>query len=256
MRLDAYMVASSLSPGRDRAKELIAKGAVLVDGKVCRKPSAEVDGKTVTVTEQDAFVSRGAHKLEAAFEAFGLSVAGQSCLDAGASTGGFTQLLLEKGAARVYAVDVGFGQLAGPLREDPRVVNLEKTDIRQLTLEEAPAFFSADVSFISLTQVLPALFRLTSEDAFGICLVKPQFEVGRAKVGKRGVVRSKTAQEEAVEAVCAAARACAFLPAGLTHSPVRGQNGNIEYLLYLKKQGAVKAFSALDCINKAWEDLK
>lgn len=255
MRLDAYLVEAHFASGRDRAKEMIAKGTVLVDGQVCGKPSTEVEGKTVTVTETDDFVGRGAHKLEKAFAVFELSVKGLCCLDAGASTGGFTQFLLKEGAWCVYAVDVGSGQLAAPLKNDPRVVNLEKTDIRRVVLPLAPAFFSADVSFISLTQILPALFSLTSEDATGVCLIKPQFEVGRASIGKRGVVRSKAAHQAAIEAVCAAARACAFLPSGLTYSPLLGQNGNIEYLLQLKKQGAAEDFSVADCINKAWEDL-
>ncbi len=255
MRLDAYMVKEHLARGRDNAAELIDKGAVLVNGLVCRKKSTEVDGQCVTVTEKDSFVGRGAHKLKKALDVFHLSVSGLCCLDAGASTGGFTQLLLDSGAKRVYAVDVGVGQLAKLLRDNSRVVNMEKTDIRKAVLSEQPDFFSADVSFVSLAHILPFLFSLTAPEAFGVCLIKPQFEVGRAGVGKHGVVQNKTAHKQAIEAVCLSARACGFVPAGLTYSPVRGQNGNIEYLLYLKKHGISGTFSVDACIDHAWEDL-
>lgn len=254
MRLDQYLVKNGLATGRDRAKEMILSGRVTVDGRVCKKPSTDIDGGTVDA-EGDGFVGRGAKKLEKAFDVFSLDVSGKICIDSGASTGGFTEYMLLSGAKKVYAVDVGHGQLAEKLRNDGRVVNLEGTDIRELSLGEKCSFFACDVSFISLKQVLGALYDLTDEAAGGVCLIKPQFEAGRAFLNKKGVVKDKKVQRSVVADICAHALKTGFYPAGLTFSPVKGQNGNIEFLLYLKKEKTDFLFDSEKTVNEAWEVL-
>ena len=254
MRLDQYLVKNGLATGRDRAKEMILSGRVTVDGRVCKKPSTDIDGGTVAA-EGDGFVGRGAKKLEKAFDVFSLDVSGKICIDSGASTGGFTEYMILSGAKKVYAVDVGHGQLAEKLRNDGRVVNLEGTDIRELSLGEKCSFFACDVSFISLKQVLGALYNLTDEAAGGVCLIKPQFEAGRAFLNKKGVVKDKKVQRSVVADICAHALKTGFYPAGLTFSPVKGQNGNIEFLLYLKKEKTDFLFDAEKMVNEAWEVL-
>lgn len=254
MRLDQYLVKNGLATGRDRAKEMILSGRVTVDGRVCKKPSTDIDGGTVAA-EGDGFVGRGAKKLEKAFDVFSLDISGKICIDSGASTGGFTEYMILSGAKKVYAVDVGHGQLAEKLRNDGRVVNLEGTDIRELSLGEKCSFFACDVSFISLKQVLGALYDLTDEAAGGVCLIKPQFEAGRAFLNKKGVVKDKKVQRSVVADICAHALKTGFYPAGLTFSPVKGQNGNIEFLLYLKKEKTDFLFDAEKMVNEAWEVL-
>ena len=254
MRLDQYLVKNGLATGRDRAKEMILSGRVTVDGRVCKKPSTDIDGGTVAA-EGDGFVGRGANKLEKAFDVFSLDISGKICIDSGASTGGFTEYMILSGAKKVYAVDVGHGQLAEKLRNDGRVVNLEGTDIRELSLSEKCSFFACDVSFISLKQVLGALYDLTDESAGGVCLIKPQFEAGRAFLNKKGVVKDKKVQRSVVADICAHALKTGFYPAGLTFSPVKGQNGNIEFLLYLKKEKTDFLFDAEKTVNEAWEVL-
>ena len=254
MRLDQYLVKNGLATGRDRAKEMILSGRVTVDGRVCKKPSTDIDGGPVAA-EGDGFVGRGAKKLEKAFDVFSLDVSGKICIDSGASTGGFTEYMILSGAKKVYAVDVGHGQLAEKLRNDGRVVNLEGTDIRELSLSEKCSFFACDVSFISLKQVLGALYDLTDEAAGGVCLIKPQFEAGRAFLNKKGVVKDKKVQRSVVADICAHALKTGFYPAGLTFSPVKGQNGNIEFLLYLKKEKTDFLFDAEKTVNEAWEVL-
>lgn len=254
MRLDQYLVKNGLATGRDRAKEMILSGRVTVDGRVCKKPSTDIDGGIVAA-EGDGFVGRGAKKLEKAFDVFSLDVSGKICIDSGASTGGFTEYMLLSGAKKVYAVDVGHGQLAEKLRNDGRVVNLEGTDIRELSLSEKCSFFACDVSFISLKQVLGALYDLTDEAAGGVCLIKPQFEAGRAFLNKKGVVKDKKVQRSVVADICAHALKTGFYPAGLTFSPVKGQNGNIEFLLYLKKEKTDFTVDSEKTVNEAWEVL-
>ena len=253
MRLDVYLVKNSLATGRDRAKEMILSGKVKVSGIVCLKPSFDTDGKEVEVLAEESYVGRGAYKLKKAAEEFSLEISGKVCLDAGASTGGFTEYMLHCGAKKVYAVDVGHGQLAEKLRCDGRVVNLEGTDIRILTLDEKCSFFACDVSFISLKQVLFPLYKLTDSSAQGVCLIKPQFEVGRAFIGKKGVVKDKNAQKEAVESVMEYAGSAGFYISGLTFSPVTGQNGNIEFLMYLSKDDRKFIPDAKTIVNNAWE---
>jgi len=184
------------------------------------------------------YVSRGGLKLEKAMREFGLELSGLTCMDIGASTGGFTDCMLQNGAVKVYAVDVGYGQLAWGLRTDSRVVNLERTNARYLTRKEIPEaidFFSIDVSFISLALILPALRSLLAADGRAVCLIKPQFEAGREKVGKKGVVRDRAVHQEVVEKIQEFALNNGFSVLGLTFSPVKGPEGNIEYLIYLQR---------------------
>lgn len=254
MRLDQYMVLNNLATGRDRAKEMILSGKVNVNGRECRKPSTDITDETVTA-EGDGFVGRGAKKLERAVEFFKIDVSGKICIDAGASTGGFTEYMLLSGAEKVYAVDVGHGQLAEKLRNDGHVVNLEGTDIRNLSLDEKCSFFACDVSFISLKQVLASLYRLTDRAAEGVCLIKPQFEAGRAFVGKKGVVKDKKVHENVIEGILEFSHSIGFFPAGITYSPVTGQNGNIEFLLFLKKEEVHFGGNIGKIVNEAWEVL-
>ena len=181
---------------------------------------------------------RGGLKLEKAMACFDISLIGKTCMDVGASTGGFTDCMLQNGAERVYSVDLGYGQLAWKLRSDPRVVNLERTNARYLTAEQIPEpidFFSVDVSFISLSRIFPAVVPLLKEGGEGVCLIKPQFEAGREKVGKKGVVRDPAVHEEVILSVCGFASSAGLSVCGLTFSPVKGPEGNIEYLVFLKK---------------------
>ena len=242
-RLDILVTERGLVESREKAKTLIMAGQVYVDGQKADKPgdtfsedaAVEVRGKGLP------YVSRGGLKLEKAMREFGLQLQGRTCMDIGASTGGFTDCMLQNGAQRVYSVDVGYGQLAWSLRTDPRVVNLERTNARYLTREQVPEeidFFSVDVSFISLTLILPAVRPLLAEHGQAVCLIKPQFEAGREKVGKKGVVRDKAVHEEIIEKIRSFALENGFSVLGLTFSPVKGPEGNIEYLIYLERSEA------------------
>lgn len=242
-RLDILVTERGLVESREKAKTLIMAGQVYVDGQKADKPgdtfsedaAVEVRGKGLP------YVSRGGLKLEKAMREFGLQLQGRTCMDIGASTGGFTDCMLQNGAQRVYSVDVGYGQLAWSLRTDPRVVNLERTNARYLTREQVPEeidFFSVDVSFISLTLILPAVRPLLAEHGQAVCLIKPQFEAGREKVRKKGVVRDKAVHEEVIEKIRSFALENGFSVLGLTFSPVKGPEGNIEYLIYLERSEA------------------
>jgi 23S rRNA (cytidine1920-2'-O)/16S rRNA (cytidine1409-2'-O)-methyltransferase len=236
MRLDLALVARGLAPSRARARDLINRGAVRVGGLPASKPAALIAADaSIEVDACDAgYVSRGAAKLMAALGAFGFDPSGRACLDIGASTGGFTEVLLERGAARVYAVDVGTGQLHPRLAADPRVVSLERTDARRLEAGLVPEQVTgivADVSFISLTLALPAALRLAASGCWLAVLVKPQFEAGRDSVGKGGIVRDEAAREAAVMRVRSFIERCGWRIAGVIPSPVAGGDGNIEYLL-------------------------
>lgn len=242
-RLDILVTERGLAESREKAKTFIMAGQVYVDGQKADKPgdtfsedaAVEVRGKGLP------YVSRGGLKLEKAMREFGLQLQGRTCMDIGASTGGFTDCMLQNGAQRVYSVDVGYGQLAWSLRTDPRVVNLERTNARYLTREQVPEeinFFSVDVSFISLTLILPAVRPLLAEHGQAVCLIKPQFEAGREKVGKKGVVRDKAVHEEVIEKIRSFALENGFSVLGLTFSPVKGPEGNIEYLIYLERSEA------------------
>lgn len=240
LRLDQYLCQNGLVASRERAKALIMAGVVFVDEQKVDKPGTPVrEGARVEVRGHDiAYVSRGGLKLEKAMQVFPLTPAGKVCMDIGASTGGFTDCMLQNGAVKVYAVDVGYGQLAWSLRTDERVVNLERTNIRYITEEQVPQpvdFISVDVSFISLTLVLPVAHRLLKDGAQMVCLVKPQFEAGKDKVGKKGVVRDPQIHREVIRKVIDCAAELGFWVRGLDFSPIKGPEGNIEYLLFLQK---------------------
>lgn len=248
-RLDLLMVERALAPSREKAKAYIMSGDVYVDGQKEDKAGTmfadtvkiEVRGNTLP------YVSRGGLKLEKAMQNFGVALKDKVCMDVGASTGGFTDCMLQNGAVRVYAIDVGYGQLDWKLRNDPRVVCMEKTNIRYVLPEhlEGPAAFSSiDVSFISLTKVLLPVRNLLEEDGEIVCLIKPQFEAGREKVGKKGVVRDPAVHLEVIEKVMEYAMGIALQPCHLSFSPIKGPEGNIEYLLHLKKHPEGTAVSS------------
>ncbi|MGN0396137.1 MAG: TlyA family RNA methyltransferase [Coprococcus sp.] len=239
-RLDVLLVNRGLAQSREKAKAVIMSGIVYVDNNKEDKAGSvfdvnaniEVRGNTLK------YVSRGGLKLEKAMDSFGVSLNGKIAMDVGASTGGFTDCMLQNGAVKVYAVDVGHGQLAWKLRNDERVVCMEKTNIRYVTpddIDDRIEFASIDVSFISLTKVLPAVKELLTENGEIVCLIKPQFEAGREKVGKKGVVRDKQVHMEVVEQIVDYAENIGFKPLALSYSPIKGPEGNIEYLLYITK---------------------
>jgi 23S rRNA (cytidine1920-2'-O)/16S rRNA (cytidine1409-2'-O)-methyltransferase len=241
-RLDAELVRRGLARSREQAGELVAAGLVAVAGQRAAKPATQVARDTpITVTEsgEPGYVSRGGHKLAGALAAFvpaGLVVQGRSCLDAGASTGGFTDVLLRAGAAHVVAADVGYGQLAWSLRTDPRVTVMDRVNVRTLDrVSPVPGLVVADLSFISLTLVLPALIACAAPDADFVLLVKPQFEVGKGRVGAGGVVRETTDRSAAVHRVTAAAGQLGLGVEGITASPLPGPAGNVEYFVWLRR---------------------
>lgn len=239
-RLDVLLVQLGLANSRELAKAYIMAGNVYVDGqkedkagtKVAVNANIEVKGS------QMKYVSRGGYKLEKAINEFGVQLEGKICLDIGASTGGFTDCMLQNGASKVYAIDVGYGQFAWKLRNDERVVCLEKTNVRYVTHEQVPDegdFASIDVSFISLTKVLPAVLGVLGEKGQLVCLIKPQFEAGREKVGKKGVVRDSNVHREVIEMIINYVRTQNLGILALDFSPIKGPEGNIEYLIYLDK---------------------
>ena len=243
LRLDQYLCQNGLVQSRERAKALIMAGIVYINGQKADKAGDPVPpGAVVEVRGHDiGYVSRGGLKLEKAMQVFPLSPRGLVCMDIGASTGGFTDCMLQNGAVKVYAVDVGYGQLAWKLRTDERVVNMERTNFRNVTpemLAEPVQFFSVDVSFISLKHILPVAGTITEAGAEGVCLVKPQFEAGREKVGKKGVVRDPATHLEVLLTAMDYAVQNGFSVCGLDHSPIKGPEGNIEFLMYLKKAEA------------------
>lgn len=251
-RLDAELVRRELARSREQAADLIEKRSVLVNGIPATKPATQVDAETsiVIAGDRDDFVSRGGHKLAGALDAFtDIQVTGKRCLDAGASTGGFTDVLLRRGAAHVVAVDVGYGQLAWELRQDARVGILDRTNIRHLTGEmvgEAIDLVVADLSFISLTLVLPALAAVSKAEADFVIMVKPQFEVGREKLGAGGVVRDPALRKSAVIDVAESAYDVGLGTLGIAASPLPGPAGNVEYFLWLRRGAPQIDESALD----------
>lgn len=239
-RLDVLLVEQGLADSREKAKAIIMSGIVYVDNNKEDKAGTtfeetakvEVRGNTLK------YVSRGGLKLEKAMNNFGVTLCGKVCMDVGASTGGFTDCMLQNGAVKVYSVDVGHGQLAWKLRNDERVVCMEKTNIRYVTpedIDDRVEFASIDVSFISLTKVLPAVKELMTENGEIVCLIKPQFEAGREKVGKKGVVRELSTHIEVVQMIVDYVRNNGFRTLDLSYSPIKGPEGNIEYLLYMTK---------------------
>lgn len=240
-RLDAKLVQLGLAPGRDKAKAIIMAGIVYVNGQKADKAGTEVTEKDKIELHGEPlrYVSRGGLKLEKAFASFPIQIQGAICMDIGASTGGFTDCMLQNGAQKVYAIDVGYGQLAWKLRTDTRVINLERTNFRHVTREQVTEqvnFASVDVSFISLTLILPVAHSLLSEDGEMVCLIKPQFEAGKGMVGKRGVVKDPRIHRDTIVKVIDFSVESGFSVLGLTFSPVKGPEGNIEYLIHLKKE--------------------
>lgn len=241
-RLDVWLVKEGLAPTREKAKAIIMSGIVYVDGEKEDKAGASFDTakKKVEVRGRTLpYVSRGGLKLEKALQVFPIDLRQLTCMDIGASTGGFTDCMLQNGAAKVYSIDVGRGQLDWKLRNDDRVICMEKTNFRYMKegdLPESMEFASCDVSFISLTKILEPAYALLKENAGMVCLIKPQFEAGREKVGKKGVVTDQKVQREVVEKIMEFASGIGFSLLGLDYSPIRGPEGNIEFLLYMKKE--------------------
>jgi len=260
-RLDLTLCERGLAESREKAKALIMAGEVVVNGKVIDKAGTRVSPTAaIEVRGKLPYVSRGGLKLARALEVFPVEVRDRVCLDAGASTGGFTDCLLQKGAQKVIAVDVGYGQFAWKLRQDPRVILMEKTNVRYLTQEqlpELPSLITADLSFISLEKVLIPLVGLLTADGEIICLVKPQFEAGRDKVGKKGVVREAGVHLEVLERIIDLGEGLRLKLGGVTYSPLLGPEGNIEFLVYWRRRGEeVKRPNLEALVDQAWQEVK
>lgn len=242
-RLDVLLCKQGLAESREKAKAVIMAGSVFVNGQREDKAGASFEEDKVKIELHGTplkYVSRGGLKLEKAVQVFGLKFDGMVCMDIGASTGGFTDCMLQNGAVRVYSIDVGHGQLAWKLRNDERVICMEKTNFRYIKPEDLSDpidFASVDVSFISLSKILPAAYPLLKEKAKMVCLIKPQFEAGREQVGKKGVVREPKIHEEVIKAAFGYAEETGFRLLNLDYSPIRGPEGNIEYLLEIEKSG-------------------
>ncbi|MDE6470773.1 MAG: TlyA family RNA methyltransferase, partial [Eubacterium sp.] len=240
IRLDVALFERGLAPSREKAKAIIMAGIVYVNNQKSDKAGKEIKEEDVIEVRGSTlkYVSRGGLKLEKAMQCFPINLTNKICMDVGASTGGFTDCMLMNGAAKVYSIDVGYGQLAWKLRTDERVINLERTNFRYVTNEQVPDkihFSSVDVSFISLKHILPNLNSLLADNGQAVCLIKPQFEAGREKVGKKGVVSDLNTHLEVVERIIDLSVETGFSVSGLDFSPVKGPEGNIEYLIYLQK---------------------
>ena len=246
IRLDQLVFDLGLAESRERAKTTVMSGLVFVNGQRADKPGMQVSPDVNVEVKGTAlpYVSRGGLKLEKALKVFPIDVNGKVCIDCGASTGGFTDVLLKNGAAKVYSVDVGYGQLAWSLRNDERVVNMERTNIRYISSEQIPEPLDIcvmDLSFISVKLVLPAVCALLKDDAQLVCLIKPQFEAGREEVGKKGVVRDVKVHEEVVRGILDFAPGIGLSVQGLDFSPIKGPEGNIEYICWMKNSAAPSA---------------
>ena len=246
VRLDQLVYELGFTDSRERAKTTVMSGLVFVNGQRADKPGMPVAPDVKIEVHGDAlpFVSRGGFKLDKALKVFPVDPSGKVCIDCGASTGGFTDVLLQHGAAKVYAVDVGYGQLAWKLRNDERVVNLERTNLRYVTSEQIPELMDLavmDVSFISIKLVLPAVKALLKPDADLICLIKPQFEAGREEVGKKGVVRDRAVHEHVIHSILNFAPEIGLTVMGLDFSPIKGPEGNIEYICHMKNRAGEAA---------------
>lgn len=262
-RLDVLLVEKGFFESREKAKAVIMSGCVYVNNQKADKAGANFD-ENAAVEVRDKrmrYVSRGGYKLEKAMAVFPISLEGKITMDIGASTGGFTDCMLKNGADKVYAVDVGYGQLAWKLRNDERVVNLERTNMRYVTHEQVPEeidFFSVDVAFISLKLILPAARGVCAPDAQGVCLIKPQFEAGRENVGKNGVVRDQKVHVSVVQDIIDFCMNNGFSVLGLDYSPIKGPQGNIEYLLYIQRSDApvnTLAATAAEVVTRSHEAL-
>ncbi len=259
-RLDKFLFDNGYCESREKAQAAIMAGTVYVNGmKVSKAGDAVKPGSVIEVRGGMEFVSRGGYKLKKAMSVFPIDLNGKICMDIGASTGGFTDCMLQNGARKVFCIDVGYGQLAWKIRSDERVVNMERTNIRYVTPEAIPGgadFASVDVSFISLRLVLPVLFDLLKHNGNAVCLIKPQFEAGREKVGKKGVVRDKNTHIEVVDGIIAFARECGFTISGLDFSPIKGPEGNIEYLIYISKDNTAGCeVNAADVVEASHAEL-
>lgn len=263
VRLDVALFERGLAPSREKAKAIIMAGIVYVNNQKSDKAGKEIKEDDVIEVRGSTlkYVSRGGLKLEKAMEAFPINLENKICMDVGASTGGFTDCMLMNGAQKVYSIDVGYGQLAWKLRTDERVINLERTNFRYVTDEQVPDkidFSSVDVSFISLKHILPNLNQLLKGDGQAVCLIKPQFEAGREKVGKKGVVSDLSTHLEVVERIISLSVKNGFSVCGLEFSPVKGPEGNIEYLIYLNKSeepAVMENVNAKELVNQSHEEL-
>ena len=260
-RLDVLLVNNGLAESREKAKRTIMAGLVTVDGRLEDKPGSrfDIDSDVQVKGQECPYVSRGGLKLEKAIEEWGVSCDGAVCVDMGASTGGFTDCMLQHGARKVYAIDVGYGQLDYKLRTDDRVVNMEKTNIRYLDtalIEEPVDLISIDVSFISVKHMFPVASSILSESGKILCLVKPQFEAGREQVGKGGIVREPEIHKEVIENVIGYASDNGLYPEALSYSPIKGTNGNIEYLLLLSHKKCDNKIGVSTIVKEAHSDLK
>ena len=259
-RLDVLLVKQGLAESREKAKAVIMAGEVFVQGQREDKAGAMFDESKVTITVKGSslrYVSRGGLKLEKAMACFPITLEDDICMDIGSSTGGFTDCMLQNGAKKVYSVDVGHGQLAWKLRQDERVVCMEKTNFRYLTRDQIADdldFASVDVSFISLTKILLPAWRLLKCGGQMVCLIKPQFEAGREKVGKKGVVRDPAVHREVIAKVMDFAALLHFSVLGLTWSPIKGPEGNIEYLIFIQKEEQPEAYESEQAAEAALED--
>jgi len=259
-RLDDLIVDRGMAENIEKAAAIIMSGDVFVTGRRSEKPGIQVDaGADIEIRERPEFVSRGGTKLKYALEFFKVSPAGRICIDCGASTGGFTNCLLKNNARLVYAVDVGYGQLAWSIRNDPRVVTMERTNIRHVTVDmfdARPEFAVIDVSFISLALVMPVIRELLTEEGEVLCLIKPQFEAARDKVGKKGVVRDPETHIAVLDTFLQNAIQTGFCIKGLIHSPVRGPEGNIEYFGWLRCRGDNATINTRDVVIKSHTSFK
>ncbi len=262
VRLDVALVEGGFAESREKAKRLIMAGIVYVNNQKSDKAGNTVKPDDVIEVRGQAlkYVSRGGLKLEKAMKVFPISLDGFVCADIGASTGGFTDCMLQNGASKVYAIDVGYGQLDWKLRTDERVVNLERTNFRYVTREQIPEeldFASVDVSFISLSLILPVMRTLLKTNGSAVCLIKPQFEAGKENVGKKGVVREKSVHIAVIQKIIGLLEENKFSLLGLDFSPVKGPEGNIEYLCYIRKEDDFKIgdFSAEEVVEKSYQAL-
>lgn len=261
MRIDLYLTEKGLVKSRERAKELIKSGQIIVNGAIVTKPSFDVsDESNIEITgEQLKYVGRGGLKLEKAVNEFGINLNGRVCIDIGASTGGFTDCMLQNGAAYVYAVDVGHDQLDEKLKKDMRVNNMERNNIRNLTSEsflKNPSFISADVSFVSLTQILPKISELLTPEGEAVVLIKPQFEAGKSAIGKNGIVKDKKVHVKVLEDIISFCFSQKLEMVNLVHSPISGGDGNIEYLAHLKIGNGSRLFDCRKIVSAAFDELK
>ena len=260
IRLDQLVFQKGYAESREKAKAIIMSGDVFINNQRADKPGIQVSEDTEIEVRSKGlpFVSRGGYKLDKAISCFNLDIENKICIDCGASTGGFTDVLLQNGAKKVYSVDVGYGQLAWKLRNDDRVVNLERTNLRYITsdlIQDKIDVAVCDVSFISLKLVIPPLIPLLNENADIVCLIKPQFEAGKDKVGKKGVIKDSAVHREVIQDIVSFMHESGFAILGLDYSPIKGPEGNIEFLCYMKYGDIDRDFTVDEVVNKAHEVL-